>query len=299
MAKSKNGGTRSMIRGRVGSDVYSVGKDGQGKRQQVVRSLAESVANPRTESQMFGRMIMSTVMQAVSAMAFIIDHSFDGVGKGQPSISEFIRLNYARVKADALAHPSSGNKFGLAKYQQKGMHQGSYILSKGSAQYPSAVTPAAGSTALKIDMGSGTKYSDLQAAFGLTAEEYVTLISFNEVTGADGGKTVTPLYARLSINPDAAAATVVTEQNALGAFNIESNYALSATLTDGKVTINFDNDESTLYGIAVSIVTRKENGAFIHSTAEWITSGTPEFAADVALATYPTGTEAFLNGGEI
>ena len=41
MAKSKNGGTRSFIRGRIGSDVYSVGKVGKGARQPVVRSLAE------------------------------------------------------------------------------------------------------------------------------------------------------------------------------------------------------------------------------------------------------------------
>lgn len=299
MAKSKNGGTRSMIRGRVGSDVYSVGKDGNGKRQQVVRSLAESVANPRTESQMFGRMIMSTVMQAVSAMSFIIDHSFDGFPKGQPSISEFIRLNYARIKADALANPASSNKFGLAKYQQKGMHLGSYIFSKGSAQYPAALTPASGGTSFKINMGNGTTYADLQAAFGLTADEYVTLISFDEVTGADGAKTVKPIYARLSINPAAAGATVVTAANALDAFIIETNTELEATLSDGVITIMLGNDEMTYYGQSVSIVTRKENGAFIHSTAEWVAAGTLQFAADVALPTYPIGTEMFLNGGEI
>ena len=91
MAKSKNGGSRAYIRGRIGSDVYSVGKDGKGQKQQVIRSLAVQVANPRTSNQMFGRMIMSTVMQAVSGLSFIIDHSFDGKVKGQPSISEFIR----------------------------------------------------------------------------------------------------------------------------------------------------------------------------------------------------------------
>ena len=68
MAKSKNGGSRAYIRGRIGSDVYSVGKDGMGKKQQVVRSLAVQVTNPRSQSQMFNRMIMSTVMQGVSAL---------------------------------------------------------------------------------------------------------------------------------------------------------------------------------------------------------------------------------------
>ena len=121
MAKSKNGGSRAYIRGRIGSDVYSVGKNGMGEKQQVVRSLAEQVSNPRTSGQMFGRMIMSTTMQAVSALTAIIDHSFDGVPKGQPSISQFIKNNYALIKADAIAHSAASNKFGLNKYQEKGI----------------------------------------------------------------------------------------------------------------------------------------------------------------------------------
>ena len=87
MAKSPVGGSRAMLKGRIGSDVYSVGKDGKGRRQQVVRSLAEQVSNPRTQAQMEGRMIMSTVMQAVAGLSAIIDHSFDGIANGQPSIS--------------------------------------------------------------------------------------------------------------------------------------------------------------------------------------------------------------------
>ena len=78
-------------------------KDGKGKKQQVVRALAETVKNPQTIAQMRGRMIMSTVMQAQSAMAYIVDHSFDGVPAGQPSISEFIRRNYELIKADVAA----------------------------------------------------------------------------------------------------------------------------------------------------------------------------------------------------
>ena len=141
MAKSKSGGTRSYIRGRIGSDVYSIGRDGKGSRQQVVRSLAEQVSNPRSQSQMFGRMIMSTVMQAVSGLAPIIDHSFDGVAKGQPSISEFIRRNYALVKADAVAHAATGNSFELSKFQEKGCKVGYYAISTGTVVKPAAVPP--------------------------------------------------------------------------------------------------------------------------------------------------------------
>ena len=131
MAKSKAGGTRTYIRGRVGSDVYSIGRDAKGKKQQVVRSLAESVSNPQTLAQMKGRMIMSTIAQAMAVLRPIIDHSFDGVVGARANISEFVSRNYALIKADVQAHAASGNLFGLNQYQEKGAKQGAYVISDG------------------------------------------------------------------------------------------------------------------------------------------------------------------------
>ena len=168
MAKSKNGGSRAYIRGRIGSDVYSVGKNGMGEKQQVVRSLAEQVSNPRTSGQMFGRMIMSTTMQAVSALTAIIDHSFDGVPKGQPSISQFIKNNYALIKADAQAHPSSANAFGLNKYQEKGIKVGKYLVSDGNQVLPSAVSCDEDQMIITLTAGTLT-VGGLKAALGLSA----------------------------------------------------------------------------------------------------------------------------------
>ena len=68
---------------------------------------------------MRGRMIMSTIMQAVSSMSAVIDHSFDNVPVGQPNVSEFIRRNYAAVKADVAAHPSADNLFGLFNTEKR------------------------------------------------------------------------------------------------------------------------------------------------------------------------------------
>lgn len=288
-----------MIRGRVGSDVYSVGKDGKGQRQQVVRSLAESVANPRTSSQMFGRMVMSSVMQAVSGLLFIIDHSFDGFPKGQPSISEFIRRNYALIKADATDHAATGNTFGLVKYQEKGMKSGKYIISAGSAQFPSAITPAGAGVAFKVNVGETLTYGALKAAWGMTPEEYVTLVNFKEASTYATDGAVEAIYARLSIKEDLADATVLSASNALDAFNIDKNEDIEASLADGVLTINFTNDESVFYGLQGSIVTRKENGTFIHSACQLTSVSSPKWAANTALPTYPTGTEMFLNGGSL
>jgi len=300
MAKSKNGGTRAYIRGRIGSDVYSVGKNGKGERQQVVRSLAEMVSNPRTESQMFGRMIMSTTMQAVSAMAMIIDHSFDGFPKGQPSISEFIRQNYALIKADALAHAASGNKFGLNKYQEKGLKAGKYVISQGHAVAPAAVTLANGAgDGLAVDMGAGTTYADLKAAWGLEPDEFITLIWVDEASTYTTDGKVSFNFCRLSIKENLTPATVVTAANALDAFDLDGNAVPHVSLSDGKVSFLGAYGESTFLGFDTSIISRKENGVYIHNTATIGVAGSPKFASDDALPTYPTGAETFLNGGDL
>lgn len=299
MAKSKNGGSRAYIRGRIGSDVYSIGKNGKGEKQQVVRSLAETVANPRSAAQMAGRMYMSTVMQAVSAMAFIVDHSFDGFPKGQPSISEFIRQNYALVKADAIANPASSNKFGLNKYQEKGMKKGQWVLSSGKAIYPQGVQPASGGMGIAVAVGETPTYGTLKAAWGLSSEEYITLVSFNEGADYANDGIVTPVYARLHIKDNLSEATVLTADNAAAAFDVEGNISLKCLLAGGSLTILLNvEDDTAFYGLSWPILTRKENGVFIHSTCQ-LTGFGGKFVSNEALPTYPTGDNAFLNGGNL
>lgn len=288
MAKSKVGGTRAYIRGRIGADVYSIGKDGKGTRQQVVRSLAEQVSNPRTESQMFGRMVMSTVMQAVSAMSPIIDHSFDGLPKGQPSISEFIRRNYALVKADATAHPASGNAFGLNKYQEKGVFPGHYNVSNGSAEKPAAVSM--NSKVLTIALTASTMtVGGLKAALGITADGYMTAIVVTRESGFS--------YARVKVSTSLSDTTAITSDNVASLFSIESNVAITPAVYQNNINfeVPVDGDDWS-EGV---IISDKVDGAWIHSNCTL--KGTLEATqgADVALPTYPTGSEQFLNGGNL
>lgn len=300
MAKSKNGGSRAYIRGRLGSDVYSVGKTSLGKKQQVVRSLAESVSNPRTTAQMFNRMVMSTVMQAVSAFKPIIDHSFDGLPAGQPSISEFIRRNYALVKADAVAHPSTGNSFGLNAYQEKGLKRGCYVISAGDAEYPTGVSAATGGAGVAVSVGSTPTYGALKAAWGLSSDEYITLIGFTEGANYDDDGVIIPSFSRLSIKSNLAEDTVLTAENALAAFDVEGEGDIMAQLTDGLLYLIANSDQdSALYGKTFSILSKKVSGSYIHSACTLSFSGYNVFAADVALPTYPVGTDMFLNGGEL
>ena len=289
MAKSKNGGTRAYIRGRIGSDVYSIGKNGKGEKQQVVRSLAETVANPRTAAQMAGRMYMSTVMQVVSALSPIIDHSFDGLPKGQPSISEFIKLNYGLVKADALAHPASGNFFGLNKYQEKGAKIGAYIVSKGSAVMPSLVSLSAGASSFvistELDDSVISKIGQLREALGMGDDDYITLVGINASGNAE--------YVRARINPALAADTTINSNTQV--FVFEGNVIPTVTIGADSITV-------AVTGIDVCrglIFTKKTDAGYSHSNCTLSSAADQNFASDTALPTYPTGTEAYLNGGDI
>lgn len=296
MAKSKSGGTRSYIRGKIGADVYSVGKDGKGKRQQVVRSLAEQVANPQTEAQMFGRMVMSTVMQAVSAMKPIIDHSFDGIPAGQPSISEFIRRNYALVAADAKAHPASGNAFGLNKYQEKGIKKGAYIVSKGSVQVPSGIVFVDNEAKFNVTLSaSAHKVSDLKAAMGHTnGDDYYTLVAI----GYDGNAKVMFGFIRFRFNPALADTTDITSSNIAQVFLTEGNVTPDIAINNNVISCAFDQSANyQCYGI---IVSRKNADGWQHSECTLDNDfSVSAFTASEALPTYPQGSARFLNGGDI
>lgn len=285
MAKGKSGGTRSFLRGRVASDVYSIGKDAKGNKQQIVRSLAESVANPQTLAQMRGRMIMSTVMQAVSSMAAIIDHSFDNVPAGQPNVSEFIRRNYALVKADVAAHPASGNAFGLNKYGEKGIKQGAYVVAGGSAADIAGVQLNGTSKTLVIALSAGATIADLRSALGIGIEDYFTAVCVT----ADGKF----LYNRFHVTQSLPSATQISADNIASVITLDGNVKVTLAFASDKITATFA-DFSANAGI---IVSRKENATYKHNDVVLVAPAAPTFTSDDALPTYPTGTQRFLNGG--
>lgn len=288
MAKSKSGGTRTYIRGRVGSDVYSVGRDAKGKKQQVVRSLAESVANPQTQAQMRGRMIMSTIAQVLAVLRPIVDHSFDTVVGARANLSEFTSRNYARIKSDVAAHPSVNNKFGLVLYGEKGAKQGAYIISDGQAALPNAmaINKADGALAITIAADNLT-IGGLKAALGMTSEEFFTLVGLSQ-SGLG-------LYERFRVNPNLSADTAISADNLADVFAIEGNAVATIALASNVITIT----QAAIAGCCSVIISKKVAGGYIHNKA---TLGAGEGfanAADVALPTYPVGAQNYLNGGDI
>ena len=288
MAKSKSGGTRTYIRGRVGSDVYSIGRDAKGKKQQVVRSLAESVANPQTQAQMKGRMIMSTIAQALAVLRPIVDHSFDGLVGARANLAEFTSRNYALIKADVAAHNASGNKFGLVGYQEKGAKQGCYVVAAGKANLPTALVlnTAAGTITITLPSDAIT-VAGLKQALGLATDEYFTMVGIDAAGAA--------LYERFRINPSLDDATAIAAGNLDDIFAVEGNATALASIASNVITLNL----AAVADCCAVIISKKVNGSYIHNNAVLGDGSDFDSPAAVALPTYPVGAENYLNGGDI
>lgn len=288
MAKSKSGGTRTYIRGRVGSDVYSIGRDSKGKKQQVVRSLAESVSNPQTSAQMKGRMILSTIAQALAVLRPIVDHSFDNVVGAQANLSEFTSRNYALIKADIAAHPASGNKFGLVSYQEKGAKRGCYVISAGSAVVPAALSLDKASGVITITLASDNlTIGGLKSVLGMSDEEYFTLVGLTSAGQA--------MYERFRVAPGMADATALSASNVADAFATEGNAAAVVAMASNQITITLSN----IADCCAVIISKKSAGTFIHNKATLGDGADFASPANTALATYPVGAANYLNGGDI
>ena len=288
MGKSKSGGTRTYIRGRVGSDVYSIGRDAKGKKQQIVRSLAESVANPQTQAQMKGRMIMSTIAQALAVLRPIVDHSFDGAFGVRGNLSEFTSRNYALIKADIAAHPASGNTFGLNMYQERGAKKGKYVVSDGAVPVPAAVAVASDANSVTVSVPADAKtVGDLRTRLGFGAEDYITILGI----AADGSA----FYSRLNINSELADSVEISASNESSIFVQDGNALATVEYISNNLVITFAQSDGNI-GV---IITKKTTKGFQHSACTLALDGTADYTADVALPTYPVGSERYLNGGDI
>lgn len=79
---------QGMGRGKVGDVVFS-----RLNGEQISRVRNRHPKNPRSNSQLYQRAIMATVMQAYSAGKAIFDHSFEGYAVGAANQRRFLSLN--------------------------------------------------------------------------------------------------------------------------------------------------------------------------------------------------------------
>ena len=178
MGKSKQGGAFGFLRGKVGGVTYSVlsaEKSGSGKKEQIVRSLPESVKNPQTAGQTMQRMKLSPAQKFYSAFSELLSNAFEGIAYGDASRRYFM----------AMAMKAEG------PYVQKGVDRflpAAYIFSQGSL--PSiGIEPFEGGAAkivLANTVAEGTTTitnAEFAALLGVDEGYQLTVAVVNNVNG--------------------------------------------------------------------------------------------------------------------
>ena len=260
---------------------------------QITKDRVYDVKNPRTESQMRQRMLMTTVGAAYKMLKSIADHSFEGYSSGMQCMRQFNSRNLNRFKQAAAAKGSVA----FNEYKDGDINPLPFILASGSL--PGFIFSFDGESNLQI-VGEKvnadfTTAEGIYAALGVQRND---LITFCTVIGE--GSTSNGVY------------TYKAER-----FNIVRLYCDKSGAVSKPAdafTISTNNDQASIsMSTAANALTIKTGaadfGAVIQSRKNdsgWLRSDAVMIVADEVisgvktanqLATYPVGTELILNNG--
>lgn len=294
MAKSRS--FFGLRRGSTKSLTFSV-LDGK----QITKDRVYGGKNPRTQAQMVQRMVMATASAAYAHMKEIVDHSFEGVTYGAPTMARFVSENAKAIKA---AYDAGQETFGFNGFQDRRLMVGSYIMAKGSATplaatYP-VITIADGKLGFLVTVGSGATADTVLSRLGINVGEIATACYLYPKQGDDIGWG----FAFIRLIALKGGTTELTTANLGTYFQIESNMDVTASITSGELSmVATPNDIETgvTGGASCGIHSAKVNGVWTRSNAViTIASGADvQLSAEDALATYPVGQSYILNGGEV
>lgn len=222
------------LKGRVGSVVY---RNRNGVN--VASQIPASVKNPQSILQQQQRMKFNSVSLAYSCLKNIVDHSFEGVTYGAPSMAKFIKDN-------ALLYTLSGPKHGFVAKGNSSLAPGSFKISQGSL--PSIYCSAedngdAGSNALganttycrfgntiarKTPSVLNVTYADILSAFNMQKGDQLTLISVVSKSMATfGANTTIPQLTDTEMKKARFVFSAVAEDTTLAFVEVGDNLAFN------------------------------------------------------------------------
>ena len=248
MARSKQGGAWGFLRGKVGGMSYSIlgaDKSGSGKKEQIIRSIPESVKNPQTAGQTMQRMKLAPAQKFYKAFSELLSNAFQGIAYGDASRRYFM----------ALAMKAEG------PYVQKGVDRflpAAYVFSQGSLPSVGIEPFKGGATVITLanEVAEGTTTitnAEFAELLGVGEDYQLTVAVVNNVNGVFVPSYI-PFDKRLQIK-DLPEGTLA--------------------IAEGKVTINpaaLGLDMSAMVACCVVLSVQDASGAWLRSTQEMIIS---------------------------
>lgn len=115
MARGRLGGTRTKVKGAVGSVVYQIRKDSDGGYQQTVMERNRERVNNNTPAQAKARMLMGQIQRMFHILPDVISSGFSTIPKGAQSFWHFAKLNYPLLQDDFDNHFNSYGHFAFKR----------------------------------------------------------------------------------------------------------------------------------------------------------------------------------------
>ena len=286
MAKSK--GFFGLRKGSTKSLTYSV-LDGM----QITKDRVYDVKNPRTESQMRQRMLMTTVGAAYKMLKSIADHSFEGYSSGMQCMRQFNSRNLNRFKQAAAAKGSVA----FNEYKDGDINPLPFILASGSL--PGFTYKLDATSNLEIvGEKEGADFTTAEGIYAALGVQRNDLITFCTVIGE--GSTSSGVYSykaerfnivRLYCDKSGSVAKPAD------AFTISTNNdqaSISMSTSSNAITI-----KTGAADFGAVIQSRKSDSSWLRSDAVMVVATDVISGVKTAnqLATYPVGTELILNNG--
>ena len=237
MGKSKKGGVFGFLRGKVGGVSYSIlsaANSKSGKKEQIIRALPESVANPQSSAQVMQRMKSTPAHRFYSTFSELLSNAFEGVKYGNPSRLHFLSLAmskdgpYIQKGVDrfipAIYTFSEGT---IPSVPVEAFSGGASVITLGATTAEETVTPAILASALHVDTDYQITVVVVNNNNGLFIPEYAgfgnrLLISElpAEALGKDANNkiTISPSALGLSANAMVACCVILSKQDASGAW---------------------------------------------------------------------------------
>lgn len=161
---------------------------------QVIKSKPSVVKNPQTEAQLIQRILMNTVIQAYSKMSEICDHSFEGIGTGQDSMSYFMQRNLKNLRYQLAVTGDLDSPSPLVcPLGVNGLASNDFIIAKGSL---AEVTPVVGPANITL-AAAGNTYQDIINACGAKRGDQITFIT----VGGFQVNTQSFVFSRIILDP--------------------------------------------------------------------------------------------------
>ena len=304
-----------QARGKVGDLVFA-----RAFGKQIIRSKAQSVANPKTIGQNTQRAILATIAKSAAALTPIVDHSWASIAYGAESVRHFRKINMGLLRQQYLAEGANpinltpkGGTFvpNALKISEGNLPQFAFDIDHGdNPAFPMSDAP--------LTVGAdGITVSDFKVSYPyLQGGDQLTLVRVRKTSGSlvDGDAIFAVSYDRIVFAPNAFDDNESIIMSDDGFFNSEKLDLTKTTSTDMLVMVvsgsgkwlgipRTDGTNEDIYAVAL-ILSRKVNGVWQRSTQYLNLCEFDDMSDnDVAIASYGatesiTSATEYLNQAE-